>query len=47
MAISTAPPNSSARALYLQPNTTPVFTPITERTKVVQPIRVMAGRMRT
>lgn len=45
--MSTAPPNSSARDLYLSPNTWPIRMPMHDRIKVVAPIKQTAGRMLT
>lgn len=45
--MSTAPPNSSARDLYLRPNTWPILMPMQDRIKVVAPIKQTAGRMLT
>ena len=41
------PPAISALDLYLEPNTFPIFTPIAERVKVMMPIKLTAGTMRT
>ena len=42
MSIRITPPANSALDLYFIPNTLPAFTPIADRTNVVQPIKVTA-----
>ena len=45
MRISTIPPNRSAGARYLSPKMAPTLTPIPDKTQVMQPMSVTAGRI--